>query len=408
MDGIFRAPERSQEMDVFYQSPPELGDQYQQDPLLRRFLKRKLDPGVFEEMEPQLQRMGRRAATDLLELSQRAEAEPPRHIPYDAWGRRIDQIATSSAWQAFKEISAREGLVALAYERRHGWQSRICQFALLYLFHPSSAFYTCPLAMTDGAAKAIELYGGEFLKTRAFSRLTSRAPAQFWTSGQWMTERSGGSDVGGTSTIAKSHPGGFKLYGSKWFTSATTSEMAMTLARIEGDPLGSSGLSLFSLELREEGGGLNHICVHRLKEKLGTRALPTAELTLDGTRAVLVGGPGDGVKKISSLLNITRLYNAICAVASMRRAIALAKSYAAKRVAFGQPLCSHPLHQETLARLEVTFRACFHLTFDVVELLGREEAGEAGPETRALARLLTPIAKLYTAKAAIQVCSEIL
>ena len=63
--------------------------------------------------------------------------------------------------------------------------------------------------------------------------------------------------------------------------------------------------------------------MHRLKDKLGTRALPTAELSLEGTPARLVGGVGEGVRKIAALLNITRAYNACCAAASMRRGVAL-------------------------------------------------------------------------------------
>lgn len=64
--------------------------------------------------------------------------------------------------------------------------SRIYQFAKLYLFNPSSAIYTCPLAMTDGAARLLELYGTEQQKREILPRLLSRDPASFWTSGQWV------------------------------------------------------------------------------------------------------------------------------------------------------------------------------------------------------------------------------
>ena len=125
-------------------------------------------------------------------------------------------------------------------------------------------------------------------------------------------EHSSGSS--GTTTVAKRVGNGFELYGTKWFTSATTSQMAMTLARIEGAEAGSRGLSLFYLELRDAKGQLQNIEVHRLKDKLGTKALPTAELTLKGTPAILVGGEGGGVKKISSLFNLTRIYNSVCSI----------------------------------------------------------------------------------------------
>jgi putative acyl-CoA dehydrogenase len=395
-------------MNEFFQVGPTLRNQYADDRVLRSYLKRRLPPEMFAEIEPGLHSLGERAVTDIAAHGDRCEANPPRHVPYDPWGRRIDHIETDPSWKALDGISAEEGIVATGYERKHGALSRLHQFVRIHLYSPSSAIQTCPLAMTDGAARAIELYGDEALKKNAFARLTSRDPEFFWTSGQWMTERSGGSDVSGTATIARLENGQYRLYGTKWFTSATTSQMAMTLARIEGAPEGNRGLSLFYLELRDENGKLNNIRVHRLKDKLGTKALPTAELTLEGTPAVLVGDAGNGVRKISSLFNITRMYNAVCAVSGMRRSIALARDYSAKRKVFGKTLSEQPLHVETLADLQVEYEGAFHLTFRLIELLGKDECATASEAEAAVLRLLTPIAKLYTAKQVIAVTSEVL
>lgn len=395
-------------MHDFFQTPPDLGNQFEQDRVLSAYLEWRLPAAMLKEIQPELHQLGQRVVEDIYRLGQSAEASPPVHVPYDPWGKRIDHIEVCSAWKELDRISAQEKLIAIGYERKHGALSRIHQFAKLYLFHPSSAIYTCPLAMTDGAARALELYGDSDLKQRALTHLTSSDPEQFWTSGQWMTERTGGSDVSGTSTIAIPDGNQFRLHGVKWFTSATTSQMAMTLARIEGSPEGSKGLSLFYLELRDQNGSLNGIRINRLKDKLGTRALPTAELTLDGALATLVGGPGNGIRKISSLFNITRIYNACCAVGYMRRAIALARDYASKRVAFGRPLAQLSLHLETLAMMQVEFEAAFHLVFHAVELLGKDEMGEASESEQAILRLLTPLAKLYSAKQAIAVVSEAL
>lgn len=284
-------------MSDFFQTPPRLGNQYDEDRVLKAYLEWKLPSSMLTQIQPELQRLGQRVIEDIYKLGQEAEAFPPKHIPYDPWGKRIDHIEVSQAWKELDKISAEEKLIAIGYERQHGALSRIHQFAKLYLFHPSSAIYTCPLAMTDGAARALELYADESLKKHVFPHLTSSDPARFWTSGQWMTERTGGSDVSGTSTIARPDGSHFRLNGVKWFTSATTSQIAMTLARIEGAPEGSKGLSLFYLELRDQNGKLNGIRINRLKDKLGTRALPTAELTLENTPALLVGNAGDGVKK---------------------------------------------------------------------------------------------------------------
>jgi alkylation response protein AidB-like acyl-CoA dehydrogenase len=394
-------------MAEYIQDSPQLANQYDDDGVLRSYLRWRLPKSVLADIEPGLARLGERATTDILALGEEAEKSPPRHVPQDAWGKRIDRIETSDAWKELDRISAMEGIVATAYERAHGSYSRIDQFARLYLFAPSSALYSCPLAMTDGAARFLEVYGDESTRP-VFAHLTSRDPRQFWTSGQWMTERAGGSDVGATSTVAKCESGNdYRLYGLKWFTSATTAQVAMTLARIEGAPAGGAGLSVFLVTLRDREGSLRNIRVERLKDKLGTRALPTAELTLEGTPARLVGGAGDGIKKIATLFNITRVYNAVAAVAGMRRAIALATDYARRRTAFGKPLIEQPLHVETLAQIRLEFRAAFLLAFRVVELLGREECGEASDAELHLLRLLTPVAKLYTAKQAVAVASEV-
>ncbi|HEX4684248.1 MAG TPA: acyl-CoA dehydrogenase family protein [Gemmatimonadaceae bacterium] len=393
-------------MNDFHQTGPRLINPYDGDPLLRVFLRRRLPAPILAEIEPDLRRFGDRVIGEIQGWGDEAEAHPPMHVPYDAWGRRIDDIVVSDGWRALDRASAEEGLVAIGYERRHAAFSRIHQMAKLYLFHPSSATYSCPLAMGDGAARFLEVHGDHATRY-AFDHLTSRDPSRFWTSGQWMTERTGGSDVSQTSTVARQEDGSFRLYGTKWFTSATTSQMALALARIDGAPTGGRGLSVFLVELRDESGALRGIRVNRLKDKLGTRALPTAELTLEGTPATLVGGAGDGVRKISALFNVTRVYNAVAAIGGMRRALALADDYSRRRMAFGRRLADQPLHRDTLAGLEARCRASFLLTFRVVELLGKEECGTASESELAILRLLTPVAKLYTAKQAVIVASEV-
>jgi len=393
-------------MNEFHQSPPMLSNQYRDDALLRSYLAHAAPPEVLAEVDAELDALGERAAGEWAALAERAESEPPRLVHYDAWGSRVDRIETSDAWRAFERIAAAEGLVARGYERAYGAFSRIDQFARLYLFAPSSATYSCPLAMSDGAARCLELLASDERQRAAFAHLTSRDPDRFWTAGQWMTERTGGSDVSGTSTIATRDGDAFRLFGTKWFTSATTSQMALTLARPEGAESGSRGLSLFYLELRDDAGLPRRMRVLRLKDKLGTRALPTAEIALEGTPAWLVGGEGHGVRKIATVLTITRIYNALAAVAGMRRAVALARDYARRRIAFGRPLGEHPLHVETLAAMQVELAGCVLLVFHVIELLGLTELGAATPADAALLRLLTPVAKLYTAKRAVSVASE--
>jgi acyl-CoA dehydrogenase len=390
----------------FLQSPPELGNQYDEDPVLPGYLRLALPSEVLAEIEGELREMGRLSA-ELYPEQLADRLNEPRLIQWDAWGRRVDRIELTPVWRMAERIAAERGVVATAYERRHGAYSRIHQFALAYLFTPSTDIYSCPLAMTDGAARVLLDSGNRDLADRAVPRLTSRDPAEFWTSGQWMTETTGGSDVGWTETVARRGADGvWRLSGRKWFTSAATSQMALTLARPEGGGPGGRGLALYYLETSENGRTRPGIRLDRLKDKLGTRKLPTAELTLEDVPAELVAGLTDGVRAIAPMLNITRTWNAISACALMRRGLALARDYAGRRVAFGRPLIEHPLHRETLRGLDAEFEGAFLLTFRLAELIGRDEAGTATAEERALLRVLTPVAKLTTARQAVTVTSE--
>jgi len=222
-----------------------------------------------------------------------------------------------------------------------------------------------------------------------------------------MTETTGGSDVGRSQTRAVQDGDGWRLYGRKWFTSAIASQMALTLARPEGNAPGGKGLAMFYVEVRDAEGRLNGLRVDRLKDKLGTRKVPTAELMLEGARAELVAQSFNGTRAIEPMLMVTRMWNSVCAVASMRRGLALARSYAARREAFGQPLDRQPLHVDTLAALEAETWGAFLMTFLLVELNGRHERGEIDDEQRALLRLITPLTKLVTGKQAVAVVSEV-
>ena len=260
--------------------------------------------------------------------------------------------------------------------------------------------------MTDGAAKTLLHHGDQDLVDRALPRLTSRDPDTFWTSGQWMTERTGGSDVGLSETTAIKDGATWRLHGTKWFTSAITSQMALTLARPEDNGPGGSGLAMYYLEVRDEAGDLNNIRVLRLKDKLGTRQMPTAELALDGTVAHLVGEPAHGTRNITPMLTITRLWNSVMAASGLRRAVALTTDYARRREAFGRLLVDQPLHQATMAQLRVRHAAATAMSLRLAELLGREETGVITAEEARALRLMLPVTKLLTGKQAVAGASE--
>ena len=400
----------------FFQSPPVLPDTWRADVPLQEYLDRLIPADLLAGVRPALEELGVAAATTLQELAAEAERDQPRHIPFDAWGRRVDDIAVSPAWEALHVEQVRLGLCAIPYDTDAsglGEHARVVQFALHHLYGPSSATYTCPVAMTDAAARVLIDHAPPELRDRVVPRLTSRDVETAWTSGQWMTEREGGSDVSRTATVARqAEDRSWTLHGTKWFTSATTADCALALARPEGAAEGSRGLALFLVERIDPRTGESQvgdtIRINRLKDKLGTKSMPTAELTLDGAFATPVGDVEHGVRKISGMLNITRFHNAMGASGGMRRGVELAVAYSRVREAGGRRLVEQPLHVETLAALSVEAEAAFSLTCRLAHLIGRAEHGQATEAEQQTLRGLTPIAKLLTGKSAVAVASEAL
>lgn len=390
----------------FLQDPPQLAHPYREDRLLRAMLDRALPPTRRGALDADLQALGDYAQMEW-QRACRSIRRKPVLTQWDAWGNRVDRIELTEAWQEGPRITTAHSVLAAGHEASE--HARLEEFARVYLYHVASEFYTCPLAMTDGAATALKASGNKALMERALPHLLSRDADTFWLSGQWMTENTGGSDVGNTETVARKDASGqWRLYGRKWFSSAVVGEVALALARPEGAGPGTSALALFYVETMDGQRRKPELIIDRLKDKLGTHELPTAEIHLDGLPAWPLGELANGVRQVAPMLNITRTWNAVGATASMARAIALARDYATRRQAFGRPLIEQPLHAQTLADMQAEFEGAFALTFEVAHLLGRVEHGAAQPHEVALLRLLTPLAKLWTGKMAVKLCSETL
>ena len=373
-------------------------------------------------MENDLIRFGLKVASkEYLAMNANAEDSKPWLEQFDAWGQRVDRLHTGEGWKYLKREAAVEQLIHLPYKCMdaskpdYNPNARLHQVVKLMLFQPSSGMVSCPLAMTDGAAFTLrELKKeGAFWSSeleKAYEGLTSKDPGKHWTSGQWMTEKRGGSDVSrATDTFALEDEGRkCRLYGYKWFSSATDSEMSLALARIpksEEELLnGTGGLAMVFLRIKSDSGKLNNIEIVRLKDKLGTRQLPTAELVLRGTTGLRVSEVGQGVKQIANMLTVTRIHNSLGALGYMRRILALAYDFKERRVAFGKALKDHHLHMAVLGRLEKTYRGNLLFLLECSSLLQLLDKGDQSQKQ--ILRLFTPVLKLFTAKEAVAVCSE--
>src|SRR5688500_1839082 len=119
-----------------FQEPPQLGNQYDDDALLREYLERTLPREVASEVTEELRHLGQLGSEMLVESLQDRENEP-KLVQWDAWGHRIDRIQITPLWEKAQVISAEHGLVATAYENKYGEHARLHQFAANYLVQAS-------------------------------------------------------------------------------------------------------------------------------------------------------------------------------------------------------------------------------------------------------------------------------
>ncbi|KAF8558238.1 acyl-CoA dehydrogenase NM domain-like protein [Imleria badia] len=396
---------------------------YLSDPVLPNLLKRVLPSKIANEIEHDLVRFGMEVNTSVRAISERAT--PPRLTQYNHWGQRVDQLDTSEAWKELKSVFFKEGIPGIFYERKYGEFSRIYGFVKLHMLVGDSHVVGCPISMTDGCARVLELIGTPEMKTTLFPRLISRDPSFAFTSGQWMTERPGGSDVSLTETIAvPTESSGdqmwpaYQLDGFKWFSSATDSNVSVALARTGDIKDGSRSLSLFLVPLRtplipQPGEPIpssisNGIYTHRLKNKIGTHMIPTAELSLKATTAYLLGSLNHGVKNIITVLYITRIHSAISGTGHLRKCLEIAIAYSkVRRISGGEQLLTeNAVHVAQLASISLVYRALTHLVFGTILFMGKVEANIASKDDESLLRILTAVVKAFTAEKAVSAMEE--
>ena len=207
-----------------------------------------------------------------------------------------------------------------------------------------------------------------------------------------MTEKQGGSDVRANTTTAEPVGDGvYELTGHKWFCSYPPCDVFLTLAQAP------AGLSCFLFESSDPG-----FRIQRLKDKLGTRSLPSSEVEYHGLRARLVGEEGRGVQTIIRMVNHTRLDCLIGSAASMRTGTVQALHHARHRSAFGKLLADQPLMQNVLADLALDSEAATAAAMRVAR------SYDEGKSASAFRRFATAVEKYWVCKRAPQHAIEAL
>ncbi|MFA6957001.1 MAG: acyl-CoA dehydrogenase family protein [Thermoanaerobaculia bacterium] len=380
--------------------PPDVS-YWDASPALRKILEAKLSAVDLAWAEPQLAAMGETAVREVAPRAAIADRESPRLVTHDARGNRVDRIDYHPAYREMQSIAYGSGMVGMKYDpaalAAHPDALQLTGFALGYLFAMGEMGLYCPVCMTDGVARILSLFGGRDRFSSTIDRLASTDPGTLWTGAMFLTEKVGGSDVGANEAIARQDSLGlWWLTGTKWFCSNVDADAILATARPEGAPAGTKGLKTW-LVLRSEAPGLT---IDRIKDKIGVRSMPTGEVTLASVPAVEVGD----FHSIAEMLNLSRLYNSVAAVAVMGRAIHEARYYIERRRAFGKRVIEHALAQETLLDAEAEQLGALHLTFETVDLLGKADRGDENAARER--RFLTPVVKAVTGKLAVPVVSE--
>jgi acyl-CoA dehydrogenase len=379
------------------------------DPSLDALLKIYMQPALHAHLRPILNDLGARAGDELDRLASVADKHPPELQHRTRQGIDIQTIDKHPDYVALERVAFGElGLAAMSHRAGVlGWPEvmpPIAKYCLTYLFVQAEFGLCCPVSMTDALSRTLRKFGDPELVARFLPSSTSTDFDELYQGAMFMTEQGAGSDVSGVTTSARHDGKDWRLTGDKWFCSNTDADLAMVLARPEDAPAGLKGLALFLLPKRLPDGSRNHYRIIRLKEKLGTRSMPSGEIHLDGAIAYPVGDMTRGFQQIADMVNMSRLSNGVRSAGLMRRAFREALFIAENRTAFSKKLIDMPLMQRQLLKMMLPAEAARSVFMQTARCLELADAGDADAAKRL--RILTPLLKFRACRDARKVTGD--
>jgi putative acyl-CoA dehydrogenase len=334
-----------------------------------------------------------------------------RHLPelrtFDARGRRLDQVDFHPAWHELLARYRQAGLISSPFRdttpgRWAAWAAGFYQHAQI------EAGTLCPSTMTLGAIPLLQrepaLWAqvGDKLFSDAYDpRDLPIAQKQAIYIGMGMTEKQGGSDVRANQTTATPVGAGgrgaeYLLRGHKWFFSAPMCDAHLVVARTPED-----GLACFFVPRWRPDGSKNAIHIQRLKNKVGNKSNSSSEVEFHDAVGWLIGEAGRGIATIIEMATYTRLTCVLGSAAMMRQALVQGIAYTRQRKAFGYTLAEQPLMRAVLADMALESEAALVLAMHLAEAYEHDT-----PEAAAWHRLMTPAAKFWVCKRAVELTGE--
>lgn len=393
-------------------------DWYEVDPNLRLQLDRYLpDSDDREFAEKHVAEYGELVGKRIAPRAEITDKHGPRLRRYDEWGHEVNEIVHHPTWLETKADLIRTGFVSLPANAGRDVPG-VVTAARAYLVSQAEIAVYCGLGMSAGAADVVERLAPDEARKDLLPRLHSLDPDEAWEGGMFLTERQGGSDVGANTTTAVQDGDDWRVYGEKYFCSNADAEVFIVLARPEGAPEGSRGLATFIVPRVLPDGSGNHFHIKRLKPKMGTVGVPTAEIEIDGARAWLAGRPdqsatgdaardGRGLNRMMEMVNGSRWGIAVMGIGIHRRSFLEAAVYAAHREQFGNRIDSYPLVREQLVDMQAELEGSVAMVFECAGA-GRfsyleDGDGDGGALLR---RILIPLTKIRACREGITAASQ--
>jgi alkylation response protein AidB-like acyl-CoA dehydrogenase len=332
------------------------------------------------------------------------------------------------AWELFKEGE----WLAMIEDPEWGGQGMPRSVALAasdYMNGANFAFMMYP-GLTHGAGKLVEAFGTDKQKALFLKKMYTGE----WTGTMLLTEPEAGSDVGALTTSAvKNEDGTYSVTGNKIFISSGEHDMAENiihpvLARIEGAPEGTQGISLFivpKIRVNDDGslGEANDVICTGVEEKMGIHGNATCSMSLGSKgncRGMLLGEENKGMRSMFLMMNEARLLVGIQGFACASTAYMHAVQYARQRVqgrhlmnmmdksAPAVPIIQHPDVRRMLLTMKSYVEGMRSLLYYVgmcEDRIHTTDNDDDKAKYQGIIDLLIPIAKGYVSDRAFDVCN---
>ena len=383
---------------------------YRVDPNLRFQMDRFIAPEDRQWVEEKMDAMGELMGTVVAANAEITDKHPPQLVRWDKRGEEINQVVHHPTSLDTKRHLWKAGFLGLPWseetEKRGRPVPENLMLAYLYLLNQAETGMACSVGMTNGVLRLVQRHADEATKKRFLPKLTSLDFDKAYDGSMFITERAGGSDVGAIESTARFDGKVWRVSGFKWFCSNVDGKAIAVLARPEGAPPGIKGLALYVIPKFLEDGTHNGIHIRRIKDKLGTKAVPTGEVDLVEAEGYLLAGPeknaldGRGINRMMEMVTESRLGVASMGAGIMRRAFLDAAIYATQREAFGKKLEDHGMVREEILRLMVESEGASAMYFKCGALV--TEAGGMSAKQGAFVRVLVPLAKMRCTRRAIE------